>query len=281
MYCTKCGAEIFNNSNFCVKCGEKTNKTTVSLKIENNNYETNNTSSLVGSSIMPEEIKGWSWGGFLWGWVWSIGNKTWIGLLALVPYIGLVMNIILGIYGREWAWKNKKWESIEHFKKVQKRWVIVWIVLFCSISFLAIISTLILSAINPIEQSNKARDVMVRNDSAEMLSAYERYYAVNNKYPWQEKGVSDDTVLVNINNASWMNLIFSTGELNSDFRAKLSKPEDKYTLYSDNTNVYVCFNPKATVNIDKAKSNCLYNPHLKTTAICSVGAEQLCVPESY
>lgn len=32
------------------------------------------------------------------------------------------MAVILGIKGRELAWKNNKWESIEHFNRVQKKW---------------------------------------------------------------------------------------------------------------------------------------------------------------
>ncbi|MCL0038599.1 hypothetical protein M1N10_06280 [Thermodesulfovibrionales bacterium] len=71
---------------------------------------------------IPDEIKGWNWGAFLLSWIWAIGNSTWIGLLALIPYVGLVMMIILGVKGNEWAWKNRKWESVEHFKRVQKAW---------------------------------------------------------------------------------------------------------------------------------------------------------------
>lgn len=81
-----------------------------------------NTSGQGKTAIVPEEIKGWSWGAFLLGWIWAIGNKTWIGLLTLIPYLGWVMFIILGIKGREWAWKSKNWESIEHFQTVQKKW---------------------------------------------------------------------------------------------------------------------------------------------------------------
>jgi hypothetical protein len=49
-------------------------------------------------------------------------NKTWIGLLVIVPYVGFIMSIILGFKGREWAWKNKQWDSVEHFNRVQKKW---------------------------------------------------------------------------------------------------------------------------------------------------------------
>ena len=70
--------------------------------------------------IPPEGVRGWSWGAFLLNWIWAIGNRTWVGLFALVPYIGFVVAIVLGIKGREWAWQNKEWESVEHFLAVQK-----------------------------------------------------------------------------------------------------------------------------------------------------------------
>ncbi|MCX5849862.1 MAG: hypothetical protein NTW65_10475 [Deltaproteobacteria bacterium] len=95
-----------------------------------------NTSGNGKSAIVPDEVKGWSWGAFLLNWIWAIGNKTWIGLLALIPYAGLVMAIVLGFKGKEWAWKNKKWESVDHFQRVQKQWSKwgVGIILFCFVA---------------------------------------------------------------------------------------------------------------------------------------------------
>jgi hypothetical protein len=76
-----------------------------------------------GSKIIPPAgVIGWSWGAFLWNWIWAIFNKSWIGLLALVPYVGIVVAIYLGIKGRELAWRNKSWESVEHFNRVQRAW---------------------------------------------------------------------------------------------------------------------------------------------------------------
>jgi hypothetical protein len=56
---------------------------------------------------------------------------VWIALLALVPFAGFIMAIVLGIKGREWAWKNKKWDSVEHFNRVQRRWSVwaVWLMI--------------------------------------------------------------------------------------------------------------------------------------------------------
>ncbi|MBM3150297.1 MAG: ribonuclease G [Chloroflexi bacterium] len=76
---------------------------------------------------MPEEIKGWNWGAFLMSWIWGIGNKVWIALLALI--LGIIMSIVLGIKGNEWAWRSKTWNSVEHFKKTQRTWAVVGIIL--------------------------------------------------------------------------------------------------------------------------------------------------------
>jgi hypothetical protein len=70
---------------------------------------------------IPPGVSGWCWGGFFLSWIWAIGNKTWIGLLGLVPIVNIVMMFVLGAKGRAWAWKNNTWESVEHFNRVQKK----------------------------------------------------------------------------------------------------------------------------------------------------------------
>jgi len=52
------------------------------------------------------------------------------------------------------------------------------------IALIAILSVAVLATINPIEQSNKAKDSTVQNDAAEVMNAYERYYTVKFSYPW-------------------------------------------------------------------------------------------------
>jgi hypothetical protein len=88
------------------------------------NLRMENTSGQGKATTVPPEIKGWNWGAFFLNFIWAFGNRTWIGLLTIVPLIGYVMPIILGLKGNEWAWKNKRWKSIEHFKKVQRKWAI-------------------------------------------------------------------------------------------------------------------------------------------------------------
>lgn len=81
-----------------------------------------NTSGQGAASQVPDEIKKWSWGAFLMNWIWGIGNSTWIALLALIPVVNIVMIFVLGAKGNEWAWRNKKWASVEEFKRIQRIW---------------------------------------------------------------------------------------------------------------------------------------------------------------
>ena len=73
----------------------------------------------------------WNWGAFLLNWIWGLGNSTYIALLMFVPFVNIAMPFVLGFRGNEWAWRNRKWDSLEQFKSVQKKWaiwgLIVWL----------------------------------------------------------------------------------------------------------------------------------------------------------
>jgi hypothetical protein len=88
-----------------------------------------NTSGQGKDAAVPAEIDCWNWGAFLMSWIWGIGNSTWIALLALVPCAGPIMPFVLGVKGSAWAWQNKRWESVEEFRRVQRIWAIVGVAL--------------------------------------------------------------------------------------------------------------------------------------------------------
>jgi len=104
--------------------------------MEKDKSSVENTSGQGRLATIPEEVRGWNWGAFLLNWIWAIGNSVWIGLLALLPFISFIMPFVLGVKGNEWAWRNKKWDSIEHFKKTQRTWGIVGIVPIVFIFFI-------------------------------------------------------------------------------------------------------------------------------------------------
>jgi hypothetical protein len=90
-----------------------------------------NSQAIVEPKSIPPEIDRWNWGAFLLNWIWGVGNNTFVALLALIPLVGFVMMFVLGAKGSRWAWRNGRWDNVEHFKRVQRRWAIcgavVWI----------------------------------------------------------------------------------------------------------------------------------------------------------
>ena len=82
----------------------------------------NGLSSSASVDAMPAEIRGWNWGAFLLNWIWGISHRTYIALLVFVPFVGLVVPFVLGAKGNAWAWQNGHWQSVAHFKAVQRRW---------------------------------------------------------------------------------------------------------------------------------------------------------------
>ena len=103
----------------------------------------NNTSGEGAASTVPAEVLHWNWGAFGFSWLWGIFNGTWIALLALIPVVNIIMVFVLGAKGSEWAWRNKRWESVEHFRRVQKRWSLAFFI--CLILSVVLLGALFLS----------------------------------------------------------------------------------------------------------------------------------------
>lgn len=62
------------------------------------------------------------------------------------------------------------------------------------ITLIGILAVSVLSALNPIEQINKGRDASKRADSSQLLSALDRYFASNEKFPWNNYATHDTSV---------------------------------------------------------------------------------------
>ena len=135
MFCTYCGHKNEDDAKFCDNCGKLLNQ---EQQTEHGNVQKNinpvlnveNNSGQGKMAMLPPQLYGWNWGAFFLNWIWGIGNNTFIALLCLFPLINIVMIFVLGAKGNEWAWQNKQWQNIEHFKRVQKLWAIWGFVLF-------------------------------------------------------------------------------------------------------------------------------------------------------
>jgi Cytochrome oxidase complex assembly protein 1 len=92
-----------------------------------------NTSGQGKNAIVPAEVNRWNWGAFFLSWIWGICNNTYIAFLVFIPFANLVMMFILGAKGSAWAWQNKRWDSIEQFRAVQRKWAVWGVVVIIGI----------------------------------------------------------------------------------------------------------------------------------------------------
>jgi Tfp pilus assembly major pilin PilA len=164
MFCTKCGKKNLDDASFCAGCGTslKANENMQHKDTEGSSLSRDNT---VTSEGIPAGIKGWSWGAFFLHWIWAIGNRTWWGLLALIPYVGLIVAIWLGFKGREMAWRNRRWDSVDHFNRVQKRWS-QWGVGLGGVFLIGILAAIAIPAYQGYVEKAKAK-----NRSSEIISS--------------------------------------------------------------------------------------------------------------
>jgi hypothetical protein len=73
-------------------------------------------------AAVENELRKWNWGAFLLGPIWGIGHGVFRSLLTLVPIYGIYEWIMLGRQGNRWAWEQRRWDSIESFRKTQRKW---------------------------------------------------------------------------------------------------------------------------------------------------------------
>ena len=98
----------------------------------------NNSGMGKGTQVPDIVAKKFNWGAFLLNWIWGLGNASYITLIiflvALIPFVGgfamLGCQIWFGIKGNEWAWQNKKFESVEKFHSYQRKWATAGAIVF-------------------------------------------------------------------------------------------------------------------------------------------------------
>ena len=87
---------------------------------------------------VDQALSRWNWGAFLCGWIWAVWHKCWwplaVILVSWIPYVGIVVSlgvaVYLGLNGSRIAWRSGKYDDFDAFRKAQRTWTIVGIVLF-------------------------------------------------------------------------------------------------------------------------------------------------------
>ncbi len=81
-----------------------------------------------GERELPDELRGLNWGALMMNFVWGLAMRVPWTWLHLVPFVGWVMPLVFWVRGNEWAWRFRQWESIEHFRRVQRKWEIAGVI---------------------------------------------------------------------------------------------------------------------------------------------------------
>lgn len=76
-----------------------------------------------GSQPTEADLKGFNGGAFLLSWVWALNHRYYLGLLALIPCLGLAMQIYLGIKGNEIAWESGRFSTVDDMRACQSIWL--------------------------------------------------------------------------------------------------------------------------------------------------------------
>lgn len=151
------------------------------------------------------------------------------------------------------------------------------------ISVIGVLAVAVLSSLNPIEQINKGRDTRTQSDAAQLINALDRYFAIQEEYPWNtqtddwdagsvvtdyesevyfdEAGTSSvPTNGTNLDSWDWMIVLQDTAEVKAGFVNRLTSDENvDYVLYKPpgaNATVHVCFFPSSNAFDQEASARC-------------------------
>ena len=125
--------------------------------------------------------------------------------------------------------------------------------LLLPLAFVGIIVAAMLVTVNPSEQINKAKDVMMQNYAMEVIGATERYFGETGRYPWgmaTEAYQSD-----NVATEAWVNELVAERELKAETVEKL-RSESNMILISpggETERMVVCFRPNSAAKIKEAE----------------------------
>lgn len=173
------------------------------------------------------------------------------------------------------------------------------------IAIIGVLAAAVLAAINPVEQINKGRDTARRSDAAELVNASERFYAVQEEWPWNDDNSGTYTVPVGQEDPdsafsaesggdwTWMEVLQDTNEVKANFVQRFidwaDSDADAVVIKLPNSGTtFVCFEPKSSQFQKEASERCKADdgslPDGKSLVLCGAayGADPtkafICVP---
>jgi prepilin-type N-terminal cleavage/methylation domain-containing protein len=151
------------------------------------------------------------------------------------------------------------------------------------IALIGVLAVALLSTINPIEQTRKAKDSSRKAAAAELLNSIERFQSTFFCYPWEMTGGecvdTSDAQEVNATTITgtetWFTELQDKNEIKPEFAKRKDITEGKLIITEDTEGLaHVCFDPKSKTFDAQA---CKTNVGADTT--CGVDGNYICVPE--
>jgi prepilin-type N-terminal cleavage/methylation domain-containing protein len=146
------------------------------------------------------------------------------------------------------------------------------------IGLLGAIALIVIAAINPLEQANRARDTRFKADSGQLISAIDRYFVAVSSFPWQTVTPTYETEdsfgfvsatdanvgLCAVAGCTADGVLITSNELKTEFRSRdfikstSTATDARIFIGKDegsSASVYACFIPKANSTKQTAIDN--------------------------
>lgn len=129
--CPECGQMVSPNATECPMCGLPFTNSPANLSSGHaENARTSRISGATPDTGTPTDLNKFSWGGFIFGWLWGLFNGVYWSLLTWIPFVNIVVLFVLGFKGRRSAWESRKFSSVADFERTQHGWDVAGIIVF-------------------------------------------------------------------------------------------------------------------------------------------------------
>lgn len=177
------------------------------------------------SKLPYDYTKIFNWGAFFGTWIWGLFNKSyktlWCILLFFTPW-GFYYQLICGLKGNKWAFKNKKWDDVTAFNKSQEKQATIFsilaIVIIPVLYFTLIVMAVILFGIF------LAQDIKTDN-GARVAQKLEQTVTTFSSVYFESHEITKDANKFYVNPIEWANSDFSDKKSMLDLAASLSAME--------------------------------------------------------
>ena len=142
----------------------------------------------ITSQLPYDYTKEFNWGAFFGTWIWGLFNKSYIPLWMLILFftpVGFYFQLICGLKGNEWAYKNKGWSDVNQFNKNQEKqtaiFTILMVIVLPILYFLLVFGTLFyfVSSSSPDTQAKLEKAANYLSNMA--MSSFDSYEITENE----------------------------------------------------------------------------------------------------